>query len=265
MTSSISTPALCSRHQMKDALSAAWEIATVLPGLRKPLDILVTATRTGFDIDIKGHGPLAEKEFAALGGCRGVRRCAAFQPRVSHYRAAPPIIRLGLAELVLPPGAFLQATEAGEIALGGGVTSAFVSVRRGLDLFAGVGTFSLRLADPISMHAVDSDEAALAALTRACREQPKLRPCFDRMPRSLPPPFDGRGASPYDGVVFDPPRAGAEAQAQALWPNPQFRSSSPSPAIRRPSGAISLLSARAAMRSKASPLSTSSALPLTSR
>ena len=202
---------------MKAAISAARAIAKALQTSAKPLDILVTATRTGFDIDIKGHGPLAEQEFAALTSVADAHDIA----RLSNHgllvvERRMPVIKIGLADLVLPPGAFLQATEAGEAALAEAVTSAFASVRRGLDLFAGVGTFSLRLAERISMHAVDSDEAALAALARACREQPKLRPVSTECRDLFRRPLTGAELAPYDGVVFDPPRAGAEAQAQAL-------------------------------------------------
>ncbi len=202
---------------MKDALSAARAIATALQTSAKPLDILVTATRTGFDIDIKGHGPLAEQEFAALTSVAEAHDIA----RLSNHgllvvERRMPVIRLGIADVVLPPGAFLQATEAGEAALAEAVTAAFASVRRGLDLFAGVGTFSLRLAERISMHAVDSDEAALAALTRAGREQPKLRPISTECRDLFRRPLTGAELAQYDGVVFDPPRAGAEAQAQAF-------------------------------------------------
>jgi 23S rRNA (uracil1939-C5)-methyltransferase len=202
---------------MKDALAATRTIAVTLQASAKPLDILVTATRTGFDIDIKGHGPLAEREIAALtsfANAHGIPRLSNHGLLVVERRA--PIIRLGIADLVLPPGAFLQATDAGEAVLAQTVTAAFGSVRRGLDLFAGVGTFSLRLAERISMHAVDSDEAALAALARASRDQPTLRPVSTERRDLFRRPLTGAELAPYDGVVFDPPRAGAEAQARAL-------------------------------------------------
>ena len=40
------------------ALKAAWAIAEVLDASRKPLDIQVTATDAGLDIDVRGSGPL---------------------------------------------------------------------------------------------------------------------------------------------------------------------------------------------------------------
>ncbi|MGA3303462.1 MAG: RNA methyltransferase [Methylovirgula sp.] len=202
---------------MKAAIPAARAIATALQASAKPLDILVTATRTGFDIDIRGHGSLAEQEFAAL---TSVAQAHDFARLSNHgllvLERRMPVVKIGLADLVLPPGAFLQATDEGEAVLAQTVTAAFGSVRRGLDLFAGVGTFSLRLAERTSIHAVDSDEAALAALARASREQPKLRPVSTECRDLFRRPLTGAELALYDGVVFDPPRAGAEAQARAL-------------------------------------------------
>ncbi len=203
--------------QMAGALPAARTIAATLHASRKPLDILVTATLTGLDIDIKGHGPLTPTLVDALIGlaeAHDLARLSNHGLRVIERRA--PILRMGKAEVSPPPGAFLQATEAGEIALAGAVMAHFVGARRVLDLFAGVGTFSLRLAEAAQIHAIDSDAAALAALLKAARERPDLRPVTVETRDLFRRPIVGTELAPYDAVVFDPPRAGAEAQARAL-------------------------------------------------
>src|SRR5262249_61417830 len=78
-----------------------------------------------------------------------------------------PVIRIGRAQLVLPPGAFLQATMAGETIL-----ARLVEVQCGgagtvADLFCGVGPFALRLAERARVTAADNDADAIAALRRA--------------------------------------------------------------------------------------------------
>ena len=45
---------------------------------------------------------------------------------------------MGRATVVLPPGAFLQATSAGEAALAGAVLAGVGRARRVADLFAGI-------------------------------------------------------------------------------------------------------------------------------
>jgi 23S rRNA (uracil1939-C5)-methyltransferase len=202
---------------MAGALPAARAIAQVLKASGKPLDILVTATLTGLDIDVKGHGPLAPQLMEKLTSVAATQNLA----RLSNHgllviERRPPLLRMGRAEVTPPPGAFLQATEAGEIALADTVREATAGSRRILDLFAGVGTFSLRLAESAHVHAADTDAAALAALARAAKDTSDLRPVTTETRDLFRRPLAGTELDAYDAAIFDPPRAGAEAQAKAL-------------------------------------------------
>ena len=202
---------------MAGALPAARAIATALKSGRKPLDMLFTATLSGLDVDIRGHGPLDAACLNALIGVaerHDLARLSNHGALVIERRA--PLLRMGKADVLPPTGAFLQATEAGEAALAKAVLEAFSGSTRGLDLFAGVGTFSLRLAETIQVHAADSDDPALAALLKAARAKPELRPVSIERRDLFRRPFTAAELKPYDAVVFDPPRAGAELQAQAL-------------------------------------------------
>ncbi|MGB8276372.1 MAG: RNA methyltransferase [Methylovirgula sp.] len=203
--------------QMAGALPAARAIAAIFHASRKPLDILVTATLTGLDIDIKGHGPLTPVLTDALihvAEAHDLARLSNHGELLIERRA--PILRMGKAEVSPPSGAFLQATEAGEAALANAILTAFAGTSRVLDLFAGVGTFSLRLAESTQVHAVDSDALALAALLKAARARPELRPITIETRDLFRRPLAGLELAAYDAVIFDPPRAGAEAQARAL-------------------------------------------------
>ncbi|TAL78172.1 MAG: class I SAM-dependent RNA methyltransferase [Beijerinckiaceae bacterium] len=210
-----SCPVLAS--SMASALPAARAIAVALKSARKPLDMLFTATLSGLDVDIRGHGALDATRLAALIGVaerHDLARLSNHGMLVIERRA--PILRMGKTDVAPPTGAFLQATESGETALAQAVTEAFSGSARGLDLFAGVGTFSLRLAETIQVHAADSDGPALAALLKAARARPELRPVSIEKRDLFRRPFTAAELAPYDAVVFDPPRAGAELQAQAL-------------------------------------------------
>lgn len=202
---------------MAGALPAARAIAAALKSARKPLDMLFTATLSGLDADIRGCGSLDTSRLDALIGVaekHDLARLSNHGTLIIERRA--PILRMGKATVAPPSGAFLQATEAGEAALADAVLTALSGSTRGLDLFAGVGTFSLRLAETTQVHAVDSDAPALAALLRAARAQPELRPVSIERRDLFHRPFTAAELTPYDAVVFDPPRAGAELQAQAL-------------------------------------------------
>lgn len=84
------------------------------------------------------------------------------------------------------------------------------------DLFSGIGPFALRLADGSRVLAVDADEAALTALTRAAITTVGLKPIEVELRDLFKRPLTAAELGHFDAVVFDPPRQGALAQAREL-------------------------------------------------
>jgi 23S rRNA (uracil1939-C5)-methyltransferase len=199
------------------AIDAAWAIAEALTPIQKPLDIQVTASEAGLDIDVRGSGLLGAAESAALARIADRHRLA----RLTRHgeivaQRATPTITMGRARVPLPPGAFLQATIAGEAALARLVEEHCDNAKTVADLFAGLGPFALRLAERMRVIAMDSDAAAIAALGRATATTQGLKP-VDAQTRDLfRRPLLAAELKSMDRVVFDPPRQGAEAQARAL-------------------------------------------------
>ena len=199
------------------ALPAAWDIAEALTGEGKPLDLQFTATEAGLDVDVRGSGPLKPKRATELADIANRHRLARLtrHGELVAQRAAPTVM-MGRARVPLPPGAFLQATAAGEAELARLVVEHCVGAKTVADLFAGVGPFALRLAERARVTAADSDAEAIAALTRAAQMTQGLKP-IDAVTRDLfRRPFVPVELKPYDAVVFDPPRQGAQAQAREL-------------------------------------------------
>ncbi len=64
--------------------------------------------------------------------------------------------------------------------------------------------------------AIDSDQAAIAALKRAAETTTGLKPVATEVRDLFRRPLIAAELKRYDRVVFDPPRQGAEAQARAL-------------------------------------------------
>ena len=125
----------------------------------------------------------------------------------------PVTVRLGSASVPLPHGAFLQATRDGEDALAAGVEKALTGAGRVTDLFAGLGTFALRLGER-ARYAAESDVSASAALEQASRRvsQPfrvERRDLYRR-------PLTAKELGAFDGVVLDPPRSGAQMQVAEM-------------------------------------------------
>jgi 23S rRNA (uracil1939-C5)-methyltransferase len=202
--------------ELAGAIEAAWAIAEAAGGQRKPLDIQVTASDAGLDVDLRGSGPLPPTIVARLAQVAQTHRLA----RLTRHgelivQAAVPTVTMGRAKVALPPGAFLQATSRGEETLAAFVTSEIGDAGSVADLFAGVGPFALRLAERHKVAALDSDTAALAALARAAAA-PGLKPVATERRDLFRRPLTTAELACFDAVVLDPPRQGAQTQAREL-------------------------------------------------
>jgi 23S rRNA (uracil1939-C5)-methyltransferase len=202
--------------ELAGAIEAAWAIAELLRPARKPLDIQVTASNAGLDIDVRGSGPLSPALVSRLAGLAAAHRLA----RLTRHgeliaQRAAPTLQMGRAQVVLPPGAFLQATAAGEAALARLVAAHVGDAGVVADLFAGIGPFALRLAERARVSAVDADGAAIAALRQAAAA-PGLKPIETQVRDLFRRPLAAAELARFDAVVFDPPRQGAEGQARTL-------------------------------------------------
>lgn len=179
--------------------------------------ITVLATPAGLDVAVDGP-PLinatASSKLAQITGEGGIARVAVAAEVV--IERAKPALAIGGVTLVLPPGAFLQAVAEAEEALVAHVMAAVGKARSIADLFAGIGTFTFALARRARVLAVDSDKSAVAALSNAARHAQGLKAIEGRVRDLFRDPLSPRELDQFDAVVFDPPRAGAKAQAEAL-------------------------------------------------
>jgi 23S rRNA (uracil1939-C5)-methyltransferase len=201
---------------LNGAIEAAWAVAEILKPTDKPLDIAATATDSGMDMDVRGSGPLNPARTTALARVAEKHKLA----RLTRHgelvaQAAQPLLQVGRCHVPLPPGAFLQATAAGETALARLVSEHVGTAKRVADLFCGIGTFALRLAEKARVTAADSEASAVKALERATAGaglksvDAQVRDLFRR-------PLMAQELKAFDAVVFDPPRQGAETQAREL-------------------------------------------------
>ncbi len=202
---------------LRGAIAAAWAIAEQISDMRKALDIQITATEAGLDVDVRGSGRLVAPQ---IGRLAEAAQGHAFARLTRHgdllFQRAPPVVRMGGATVVLSPGSFLQATAPGEAALAQLVASHCADAAMVADLFCGVGPFALRLAQGARVLAVDNDAGAIAALQQASRMTAGFKP-IDVQARDLfRRPLAAEELKRFEAVVFDPPRQGAQAQARAL-------------------------------------------------
>jgi len=202
-------------------------LATVVaPGLSRKgrASLLVTATETGLDVAVTGgkeapDGPL-RAELARNAAVADLARLT-WDGDILSERRAPRISLSGL-QVTPPPGAFLQATKSGEETLVRLVLEGIGDAKNVVDLFSGCGTFAAALAVGSSVLAVESETRSLAAFGRAIREQGPakgLKPVELLIRDLFRRPLHMSELLKTDAVVFDPPRAGAAAQAEMLAPS----------------------------------------------
>ena len=195
--------------------------ARVMPR-KGEVTLTVLATPAGADLALASSAKIEPRATAGLieeAMAAGIARLSLNGEVLVEARA--PAIDMGGIPLVPPPGAFVQATEAGEEALAARVLAGVGKARKVADLFCGSGTFALRLARKATVRAVEGEASALAALDRAMRAgagalreiRAERRDLFRNPLTAVELDDYGRG---MEAVVFDPPRAGAEAQAKEL-------------------------------------------------
>lgn len=132
----------------------------------------------------------------------------------------PPVTELSGVPVRPPPGAFLQATAAGEAAIIDAVLAALPGKRtsktRVAELYAGCGTLTFALAKSVRVSAFEGDGPSVGALKQAIN-QSGLTGRIEAAQRDLArQPLSAKELAGFAAVVLDPPHAGAAAQVAQI-------------------------------------------------
>ena len=201
-----------------EALPVLGQLAARLLPRREQVRVIVTRTDSGIDVGFEGaKADIGAADLSALAELvaktRILRVSVDGDPIVTR---AEPYLTIGPAKVVPPPGVFLQAAAPAEAIMIERVVAAVGKAKRVCDLFSGLGTFALPLSRTAGILAIDNDAKALAALNAAARNTQGLKPIETRQRDLMREPLSRKELEGVDAVVLDPPRAGAEAQAQML-------------------------------------------------
>ena len=199
------------------ALDRIRQLAALICATPRPFRIAVTATASGLDIAASDSGKLSEEARRAashFATVQGFARLSLDGEIIVEPRK--PYVTFDGIPVAIPPGGFLQATEAAEQAMAGLVGAHLVRAKKVADLFSGCGTFALRLARKSEVYAAEGDAAALAAFDRAYRHATGLKRVTGERRDLFRRPLGFKELDQFDGLVFDPPRAGAEDQAKQI-------------------------------------------------
>jgi 23S rRNA (uracil1939-C5)-methyltransferase len=189
----------------------------------KPASAFIQAVNGQFDVVITGPvgkkgkpDPETRQAIARLAREAGVNRISwrADQSDTAEIivETSPLRARFGDLDVILPPLAFLQPTQAGEDALVDAVMGLLPRAGKFADLFSGCGTFTGPMLGRGAVDAYESVGSAIRALDKAKGTRP-LKPIRRDLFLN---PLRRDETNRYDAIVFDPPRAGAQAQAKTL-------------------------------------------------
>jgi 23S rRNA (uracil1939-C5)-methyltransferase len=203
--------------EIEQALGPLKALADMICKVQAPFRMTVTQSASGLDIAAEESGVLSEKARKAVSDFvvrHGFARLTVDGEIIIEPRK--PMVLFGGVSVFPPPGGFLQAVATAEAGMAELVAGHLRRAKKVLDLFAGSGTFALRLARGAEVHAVEGDAAALAALDRGFRFGSGLKRVMSEKRDLFRRPVTFKELAAYDGLVFDPPRAGAEDQAKQI-------------------------------------------------
>jgi 23S rRNA (uracil1939-C5)-methyltransferase len=193
-------------------------VAVALANGADAFRLTVLETQTGLDLSAEGLKPLSEsqrrKVTETVLKLKGIVRLSVNGEILIEMEK--PLLDFAGIPVSPPPGGFTQATREAEDAMAAIVIGHLGKAKRVADLFAGSGTFALRIAAKARVHAVESEAKAIAALDHAARHAKGLKPVSVERRDLYRRPMMAQELKVFDAVVFDPPRAGAEVQMGEL-------------------------------------------------
>lgn len=185
-------------------------------------DVIAAVTDTGLDVLVEADARLDlfdREKLAAFADAHDLARLSWRRPGAGFIdpiaRRRPAHVHFGTVAVEPPPGGFLQPTKGGELAIAAAVLAGIGDSRMVADLFSGCGSFTFPLAARgVAIHAVEGEEAPVRALEAAANAagQRVTAEVRDLARRPLLAPE----LKKFQAVLFDPPRAGAAAQAELL-------------------------------------------------
>ncbi len=200
-------------------LPALAELAgIVVAGRDGTTRVAITLTDTGPDVDVEGSertlDATARSLIGKIAATAKLARVSVGGAPVIERQA--PVLHFAGKAVTPPPGAFLQAVPEAEQAMIDLVTAALGKAKHVADLFSGLGTLTLPIAQKARVAAFDSDRTAISALNDALRRNQGLRPVTTQARDLFRDPLAPMELKDFDAVVLDPPRAGAKAQCERL-------------------------------------------------
>lgn len=200
------------------ALSPLGALIAPLISKRGEVRLIVTSTKSGLDVQLTGIERRLRPDVRSriASGATDLKLARFTVDNDVVVETLPPFLSFGAADVVLPPDIFVQAVAEAEGEIARRVVVAVGKVKMAADLFCGIGAFTFPLAACAKVSAFDGDKSAVEALRTAVKKASGLKPITAHVRDLFREPLSALELNEHDAIVFDPPRAGAEAQSQRL-------------------------------------------------
>ncbi len=196
------------------------ELIRSLTQANEELEVLVTDCDNGIDVDITGLKPLSKYNRGELEtlakACENAKIARLTLNGEDAYFQTHPFVKIGNAIIELPAGAFLQATKTCENLIAQTMLKWAKGSKRAIDLFAGIGTFSVQIKDLCETNAYEIHQPSILALNKAAKSMAGGRTLKGFSRDLFRVPVSPLEMKNIDLVILDPARAGAEAQVKQL-------------------------------------------------
>ncbi|WP_455482261.1 class I SAM-dependent RNA methyltransferase [Bartonella sp. B35(2025)] len=192
-------------------------LCVLLSNDTKRFHVTITSVENGLDVALNGcavRDEFIRQKVIYTALSRGITRLSVEGEVLVEQEK--PLVYFGNICVELPPGGFLQATVEAENIMSDIILNHLKKAKNAVDLFSGVGTFTLRMAKKMNVHAIESNGAALANLDCAARFATNLKTVTCEKRDLFRRPLSTKELERFDSVVFDPPRAGAKEQVHEL-------------------------------------------------
>lgn len=195
--------------------------AFLAPRVAQKRNVQVKLARTDQGVDmlienLSVEGLEAHEALSSFAEANGLARLSlddGYGP-TAHWEPEPVTVTLGGVPVAYPPYAFLQATSDGENALVEAVSAITGDAKLVADLFAGLGTFALSVAEGRKVYAAEAEQQAIFALKSAAGQA--WRTIFAEHRDLFRRPLTPQELNRFEAVILDPPRAGAREQIGQL-------------------------------------------------
>ncbi|WP_321389161.1 hypothetical protein [Emcibacter sp.] len=213
------------KPEIVDLLPALRKFLGQVMDLRQKMAVEITAAENGLDILLESRGEPSldlRMDVAAFADSHDIARISwkdmslkkPLAEMLSERRQ--PWVTFGGRKIFIPPGTFLQATKEGETALVSRMTPHLKEGGKLVDIFAGVGTFSVPALEKMAVHVLEGSAEMVAALQKSINLTPPTRPFSAEVRDLFIRPYLRHELAGFDVAVIDPPRAGAREQVAEL-------------------------------------------------